>query len=128
MKPDFQTWFETNNPEGALPATAMHLRVQMERAYTAGSDVQRTLSNMAGDVNAFYYGTVEEVVNVCLAVEVCTQREASVAQLGFNSEAHFLIADLVSRVKRTGPKGLALQITSSLKENELTHDFRIIEI
>ena len=38
MKPDFQTWFETNNPEGALPATAMHLRVQMERAYTAGSD------------------------------------------------------------------------------------------
>ena len=45
-----------------------------------------------------------------------------------DSKAHFLIADLVSRVKRTGPQGLALQITSSLTENELTHDFRIVEI
>lgn len=38
MKPDFQTWFETNNPEGVLPETAMHLRMQMERACTYGSD------------------------------------------------------------------------------------------
>ncbi len=38
MKPDFQTWFETNNPDGAVPETAMHLRVHLERAYVSGAD------------------------------------------------------------------------------------------
>lgn len=38
MKPDFQTWFETKNPEGTMPSTAMSMRIQLEQAYTAGAD------------------------------------------------------------------------------------------
>lgn len=39
-----------------------------------------------------------------------------------------LISGALSKVKRTKLTGLALQVTSSLEGNKLTHDFRIVEI
>ena len=39
-----------------------------------------------------------------------------------------LVSEALSKVKRTKLTGLALQVTSSLDGNKLTHDFRIVEI
>ncbi len=39
-----------------------------------------------------------------------------------------LISGAVAKIKRPRLTGLALQITSSLDGNKLTHDFRIVEI
>ena len=39
-----------------------------------------------------------------------------------------LVSNALSKVKRPKLTGLALQITSSLDGNKLTHDFRVVEI
>lgn len=45
-----------------------------------------------------------------------------------NDPLYDMISKAVSRIKRPKLTGLALQITSSLDGNTLTHDFRIVEI